>query len=167
MLDRPLFMERLRRALVRNGSDGGGLTLFAVTVDHDVVTDAHRTRAGRTEEHMVTAGRLVGCLHHTSVVGRITGDEYVVLAEGVGDIPSATELAGLMLTSVWSPDPRRASGSVTASIGIALQGSFTSAEQLLINADIAMYTARSGGGDRYQVFQEWMREPVVAGASAR
>jgi GGDEF domain-containing protein len=72
-----------------------------------------------------------------------------------------------MLTSVWSPDPRRASGSVTASIGIALQGSFTSAEQLLINADIAMYTARSGGGDRYQVFQEWMREPVVAGASAR
>jgi GGDEF domain-containing protein len=51
---------------------------------------------------------------------------------------------------------------VSASIGIALQGSRRSAEQVMIDADIAMFSARSGGGDRYQVYQEWMRETAVA-----
>jgi GGDEF domain-containing protein len=150
--------------MARNGGDGGGLALLALTVDSCTVADARVTWDRREEVQTVTAGRLVGCLHYTSVVARMAGDEYVVLAEGTGDIPSATGLADQILTSVRWPDPRRVDGSVTASIGIALQQSFTTAERLLTNADVAMYSARGGGGDRYQVFQEWMCETEVAGS---
>ena len=157
LLDRPMFFDRLQRAMVRNQGAGGGLALLVMKLDPFVVADSGSAWDRREEVHMVSAGRLIGCLHHTCVTGRIAGDEFAVLAEGICDLRRATELAEQMLMCVRWPEDR-----VSASIGIALQGSRRSAEQVMIDADIAMFSARSGGGDRYQVYQEWMRETAVA-----
>ena len=157
LLDRPTFFDRLQRAIVRNRGTGGGLALFVMKLDPFAVADSGSSGNRREEVHMVSAGRLIGCLHHTCVTGRIAGDEFAVLAEGICDLRRAIDLAEQMLMCVrWPEDP------VSVSIGIALQGSRRSAEQVMIDADIAMFSARSGGGDRYQVYQEWMRESAVA-----
>jgi GGDEF domain-containing protein len=157
LLDRPTFFDRLQRAVLRNQGAGGGLALLAMKLDPFVMADSGSTWARREEVHMISAGRLIGCLHHTCVTGRIAGDEFAVLAEGISDLRRATGMAEQMLMCVRWPEDL-----VTASIGIALQGSRRSAEQVMIDADIAMFSARSGGGDRYQVYQEWMRETAVA-----
>jgi GGDEF domain-containing protein len=125
-------------------------------LDPFAVAESGSTGDRREEVHMVSAGRLIGCLHHACVTGRIASDEFAVLAEGIGDLRRATELAEQMLMCVrWPEDP------VTASVGITVQPRPT-AEQVMIDGDIAMFSARSGGGDRYQVYQEWMRETAMA-----
>jgi GGDEF domain-containing protein len=159
LLDRPTFFDRLQRAIVRNQAAGGGFALLVMKLDPFAVAESGSTGDRREEVHMVSAGRLLGCLHHACVTGRIASDEFAVLAEGIGDLRRATELAEQMLMCVrWPEDP------VTASIGITVQPRPT-AEQVMIDGDIAMFSARSGGGDRYQVYQEWMRETAAVPAT--
>jgi GGDEF domain-containing protein len=156
LLDRPSFFDCLQRAIARNHGVGGGFALLVMKLDPFAVPESGSTGDRREEVHMVSTGRLIGCLHHACVTGRIASDEFAVLAEGIGDLRRATDLAEQMLMCVrWPEDP------VTASIGITLQPRPT-AEQVMIDGDIAMFSARSGGGDRYQVYQEWMRETAVA-----
>jgi GGDEF domain-containing protein len=156
MLDRRTFFDRLQRAIVRNRGAGGGLALLVMKLDPFAVAESGSSGDRREEVHMISAGRLIGCLHHACVTGRIASDEFAVLAEGICDLRPATRLAEQMLMCVrWPEDP------VTASIGITLQPRAT-AEQMMIDGDIAMFSARSGGGDRYQVYQEWMRETAMA-----
>ena len=163
LLDRHKFFDHLRRAIVRNEGVGGGLALLVMALDPFIVAVSSDAWDEREEVRMVTAGRLIGCLHHAYVTARITGDEFLVLAEGIGDVGNAIELSEQILMAVrWPEDLLVEEKSVTASIGIAFQGSRTTAERLLINADIAMYSARSGGGNRCQVFEEWMAGDALA-----
>ena len=71
----------------------------------------------------------------------------------------ALELAEQIVMVVrWSDFDLFEDRPVTASVGVALHQAHSSAEQLLIKADIAMYVARREGGDRMQIFEEWMRD---------
>ena len=77
-------------------------------------------------------------------------------------LSGAVEIAEQVLMAVQGPEPSVFEGeSVTASVGIALQEPGMAAEQLLINADIALYSARSAGGNRHQVFEAWMRDTAL------
>ena len=67
LLDRATFFDRLQRAMVRNRGAGGGLALLVMKLDPFVVADPGSTGDRREEVHMVSAGRLIGCLHHACV----------------------------------------------------------------------------------------------------
>jgi diguanylate cyclase (GGDEF)-like protein len=133
-----------------------------MAMDPFVVSDASDAWAIREEVLTVTAGRFLGCLHHTYVTARIAGDEFLVLTEGIRGVEGAIEIAEQILMAVRGPEPsvfeRK---SVTASVGIALQEPGVAAEHLLINADIALYSARSEGRNRYEVFEDWMRDTAL------
>jgi diguanylate cyclase (GGDEF)-like protein len=162
LLDRDTFFDHLRRAMARNEGVGGDLALLVMALDPFVVADASGAWSMHDEVCMVTAGRVIGCLHHSHVTARIAGDEYLVLAEGAGGVGGAVEVSEQILMAVRWPDPHLFEGeSVTASIGIALQESRMAAEQLLINADLAMYAAKSDGGNRYQVFEPSVRDAAM------
>jgi len=64
LLDRGLFLGQLRRAVIRNEGIRGGLALLAVTPDP--LTSEHTNGAWEMREEicLLTAGRLVGCLHY-------------------------------------------------------------------------------------------------------
>jgi diguanylate cyclase (GGDEF)-like protein len=133
-----------------------------MAMDPFVVSDSSDAWGVREEILTVTAGRFLGCLHHTFITARIAGDEFLVLTEGIRGVDGAAEVAEQILMAVRGPEPSVSEGTlVTASVGIALQETGMAAEHLLINADIALYSARNGGGNRYQVFEDWMRDTAL------
>ena len=111
---------------------------------------------------LITAGRLVGCLHYSYATTRVASGEFVVVAEGIGTLGGAVDLAEQILFAVRQPEMVRAGGQpVTASVGLAMQEPSASAEQLQNNASVAMYLARTGGGNRYQVYGDWVSQPDI------
>ena len=159
LLDRPSFFEHLQRAIDRADRLGGEIALLAMALDPFFPTAAADSWEVRQEVSIVTASRLVAFLHQSYIPARIAGDELLVLAEGVRGVDDALELAEQIVMVVrWSDVDLFEDRPVTASVGVALHQAHSSGEQLLIKADIAMYVARREGGDRMQIFEEWMRD---------
>ncbi len=159
--NRALFADRLGQALIRTARHAGSVAVLFVDLDgfksvndtfgHEagdrLLTEvAHRLHASVRIEDSV--GRAV------PTISRLGGDEFTVLLEPVlheGDAVRVAERIAHQLIQ-----PFRLAGhemSITASIGIAL-GTYgrTSAEELIRNADAAMYLAKSKGKARHEVF---------------
>jgi predicted signal transduction protein with EAL and GGDEF domain len=97
---------------------------------------------------------LRSCLREHDTVGRLGGDEFAILAEDT-DLDAARLLAERVIATLGAPFPL-VGGQVTirASVGIAAdEGHGLDEAQLLRNADIAMYAAKSRGKGTYEVFQ--------------
>ncbi len=167
LLDRPSFLEHLQRAIGRADGLGGEIALLAMALDPFFPTAGADSWEIRQEVNIVTASRLVAFLHHSYVPASLGSEEFLVLAEGVGGVDEALGLADQILTVVrWSDVHLFEDRPVTASVGVAFHQARSSAEQLLIKADIAMYVARRAGGDRTELFAEWMgakADPTTAG----
>jgi predicted signal transduction protein with EAL and GGDEF domain len=112
---------------------------------------------------MATARMLETILRPTDTVARLGGDEFVILLDDIKDVSDATRVAdrihtGLRTTSLLNGHEL----FVSASIGIVLSTSgYTSPEDILRDADIAMYRAKSQGKDRYEIFDALMRDRIM------
>lgn len=98
-----------------------------------------------------------------SVVARFGGDEFAILLREVENDEDASILADRILEKLHEPfhiEGRRM--FVTASIGIAMSSSGNTPEELLRNADTAMYHAKANGKARFEIFNQGMRERAVA-----
>ncbi|HTE70300.1 MAG TPA: EAL domain-containing protein [Actinomycetes bacterium] len=161
LANRALFNDRVRHALARARRDGGSLAVLFIDLDDfKVVNDSLGHGAGDRVLREVAA-RLRGCLREPDTVGRLGGDEFAILAEGA-DLATARALADRVLATLGAPFPL-VGGQVTvrASVGIAVDEQLGLDEaQLLRNADIAMYAAKSSGKGTYQVFQSSMLRSV-------
>jgi diguanylate cyclase (GGDEF)-like protein len=155
LLDRTDFFDQLRRAMARNEGVRDGLAILAVSLDPFILASTSDAWDRQEDIRLVSAGRLVGCLHRSSPATRISGDQFLVLAEGTGGVDGATFLAEQLLMAVRWPEMLQAEARcVTASIGVAFQEPHTSVELLQNRADMAMYSARGNGGNRYEVYLE-------------
>ena len=117
------------------------------------------------------AQRLDGCLRSTDtvarsdreVLARLGGDEFVILLDDIRDDTDASRVAERILAEL-SPAFQLAGHEITAtaSIGIALSRTdYDRAEDMLRDADTAMYHAKAAGRSRYQVFDKPMHERAV------
>ncbi len=99
-------------------------------------------------------GRLARCVRGGDLVARFGGDEFAVLLDGVGDPAGAVCVAERIRAQLQSPAVLEgAEVAITASIGIALsRRGYTSPDQMLHDADRAMYRAKAIGPGRYAVF---------------
>ncbi|MCZ7629495.1 MAG: bifunctional diguanylate cyclase/phosphodiesterase [Microthrixaceae bacterium] len=96
------------------------------------------------------------------VVGRFGGDEFVVLCEEVESLDAATAVAGRIASTLEAPF--KVDGHdihVGVSIGIAFADEAADAEEILRDADAAMYRAKSGGRGQWVVFDEELRRTAV------
>lgn len=153
LVDTATFAEQLERALVRNDDVAGGLALLALMLDPFTLAYTSGGWAEREDVTLHTAGRLVGCLHYSFPMTQVGSDEFLVLAEGVGDVTHAVRLAEQLLMAVRWPNMLGVEqASLTASIGIAFQEPGHSVGHLHSNAASAMHAARVRGGDRYHLF---------------
>jgi diguanylate cyclase (GGDEF)-like protein len=109
------------------------------------------------------AKRLKTCLRASDILARLGGDEFAILLENVQSLNEATKLAERIQQSLESPfhlGIHEVFSSV--SIGIAFSSSsINSPEELLRNADIAMYKAKALGKTRYELFDETLHIQVV------
>ncbi|MCZ2857261.1 GGDEF domain-containing protein [Blastococcus sp. VKM Ac-2987] len=144
--NRRLFLERVARAL-DDAVRGRRSVVCLVDLDgFKAVNDADGHAAG--DALLVAVGAsLGGAIRETDTVARIGGDEFAVLADVVAG-RSAPSLAERLREAVALAGARH---GVTASVGVAEIGPGDDLEDLMHRADVAMYRAKSVGGDRVSV----------------
>jgi predicted signal transduction protein with EAL and GGDEF domain len=110
-----------------------------------------------------TAKMLAGNLRPTDTVARLGGDEFVVLLEDINNISDATTLADrIQRTLSTSIQLTGHPVYITASIGIVLSVTgYQQPEDVLRDADIAMYRAKALGKNRYEIFDPAMRDRIM------
>ncbi|NMB75679.1 MAG: EAL domain-containing protein [Myxococcales bacterium] len=162
--NRALLADRLERALHR--SQRHPEAQFAVLfLDLDRFKNVNDSLGHDTGDELLrgVARRLLECARRQDTVGRLGGDEFLILQEDLRGVGDATRLAERLLHSLAEPLVIRGRPIYTsASIGIALSGAgYIRAEDLLRNADTAMYRAKAAGRGRFAVFDSGMHQRAL------
>lgn len=162
--NRTLFIDRLQNCLARTKRHDN--YMFAVLfLDLDrfkVINDGLGHLMGDRLLAEV-ANLLTSCVRPEDTVARLGGDEFTILLDGIDDVSSATRVAQRIQASLTVPFTLNGQEVyTTASIGIALSSSgYTHAEELVRDADNAMYRAKALGKARHQVFDSSMHDQAV------
>ncbi|HSC03730.1 MAG TPA: EAL domain-containing protein [Solirubrobacteraceae bacterium] len=160
--NRVLFVDRLEHALTRLGrQDSMAAILFLDLDQFKLVNDSLGHHVG---DELLTAAapRLRQALRSSDTVARFGGDEFGILLEDIASERDAIETAE-RIAAIFAR-PFVLSGSehfVTTSIGIALARGGEQADDLIRDADAAMYRAKDRGRARYEVFDEGMRGRAI------
>jgi diguanylate cyclase (GGDEF)-like protein/PAS domain S-box-containing protein len=154
--NRYLINERLEQSLRRAQRSDYRLAVLFLDVDgFKNVNDSLGHQAGDTLL-TETAARLRGALRDMDNVGRIGGDEFLVVLEDIESADGATIVAEKILGALR--EPLRLNGravTITASIGISMYPEDgDTAEALMSNADAAMYNAKEQGRDTFRFYSE-------------
>jgi diguanylate cyclase (GGDEF)-like protein len=160
--NRVLILDRIDSMLARTRRQMTAAAVLFIDLDNfKVINDTHGHNAG--DRLLVdVAARLKTAVRQGDTVGRLSGDEFVVLTEGGHGTQGATLLAERILAVLAPPFdlPGSETGlSVSASIGIA-EGDRETPEELLRDADIALYQAKSDGKGRAVLFSSAMFDAV-------
>jgi diguanylate cyclase (GGDEF)-like protein len=160
--NRALILDRIDRMMARARRDH--TVVAALFLDLDNFKDINDTLGHRSGDELLAgvSGRLAGVLREGDTVGRLGGDEFVMLVDGSSRPETAEMVARRILEALEAPF--EISGSevpltVTASIGIAT-GDRATPEELLRDADIALYQAKGDGKRRSAVFVPSMLETI-------
>jgi diguanylate cyclase (GGDEF)-like protein/PAS domain S-box-containing protein len=153
LANRSLALERLRSAIGRAERNRQHVAVLLVDLDEfKPINDVHGHAVG--DQVLVdVANRLLECARPGDIVARLAGDEFVVLCEQLQDPIHIGALADRIVESLRRPlqiGPHLL--RVSASVGVATSADHDNAEQLLANADTAMYAAKQQGRDGWRMF---------------
>ena len=164
LANRRRFIDRAEAALAGRRAPGTIAALFLDLDDFKTVNDGLGHAAG--DDLLVAVGdRLCGALREGDLAARLGGDEFGVLLVDIPDAAYAATVSDRLLSALSAPiHVGGATVTVGASIGIAVDGAaMTSVDDLLGEADIAMYQAKALGKGRHQVFAGVEPEGAEAG----
>jgi diguanylate cyclase (GGDEF)-like protein len=161
--NRTLILDRVEQMLARAARNQSPVAALFVDLDNFKGINDSLGHGVGDELLCAVAERLRGVVRHVDALGRLGGDEFVVIAEELSMDAGPELVAERLLDALAHPFKLGPDGktrlTVTASIGIAA-GQRTSAEDLLRDADIAMYQAKWDGKSRYAVFETAMQDTV-------
>jgi diguanylate cyclase (GGDEF)-like protein len=161
--NRTLILDRVEQMLARSARKQTPVAALFVDLDNfKSINDTLGHAVGDELLQAVTA-RLGGVIRDADALGRLGGDEFVVISEELSMSVGPELIAERLLDALKHPFDLGADKAtrvtVTASIGIAV-GERISAEELLRDADIAMYRAKWDGRNRYVVFETGMQDTI-------
>jgi len=159
MANRLLFGSRVEQALAQSGHHVG--VLFIDIDDFKTVNDSLGHAAG-DELLRAIADRIGQCLRPGDVAARLGGDEFAVLLIGIDEPSRAVRIAERVIEALREPFIIATEEVLThASIGIATAiDTVCDGQELLQNADLALYTAKSSGKSRWELFEPAMYAAV-------
>jgi diguanylate cyclase (GGDEF)-like protein len=161
--NRTLILDRVKQMLARSVRNQTPVAALFIDLDNfKSINDTLGHGVGDELLQAVTA-RLGGVIRDADALGRLGGDEFVVISEELSLSVGPELIAERLLDALKHPFDLGADKAtrvtVTASIGIAV-GERISAEELLRDADIAMYRAKWDGRNRYVVFETGMQDTI-------
>lgn len=163
LANRTLIDDRLTHALDQCGRRTRGVTLLFVDLDQFKVINDSLGHGVGDMVLVIVAERLSGVVRRGDTAGRFGGDEFVLVCDDRVDEQDATALAKRVAAALALPFYVAGKQlTITASVGIAIAtGPDVRAEDLLRDADAAMYRAKELGRARHAFFDEGMRHRAV------
>jgi diguanylate cyclase (GGDEF)-like protein/PAS domain S-box-containing protein len=163
--NRALFLDRLGQAIERaKRQQGYQFAVLFLDLDRfKVVNDSLGHKVG-DQLLVAIARRLERCIKFGDTMARLGEDEFTILIEDIKDVSDATRLADRIHLDLQSPfNVNGQDVFTTASIGIALNDpKYDRPEDVLRNADTAMYRAKTLGRARHELFDTTMHDRAVA-----
>jgi diguanylate cyclase (GGDEF)-like protein/PAS domain S-box-containing protein len=156
LANRRLLVEQLDQALQRSALNGQAHALIFVDVDRFKSINDSLGHVTGDEFLVAIAARLKGVVGAGGLLARFGGDEFVVLLQDVAGVAQAVVAARRICTAVERPMvlPNGYEMVATVSVGIALTEPGATADDVLRDADVAMYEAKTRGGGVYRVFDQ-------------
>src|SRR3954467_4172128 len=162
--NRPLFLDRVRHAVDTAGRTRDWPAVLYMDLDGFKPVNAPCAREAGDALLRPVADRLRGCLRPADTAARLGGDEFVVLLNGPIDRFGIARVVERIRTQLDVPI-LLGEGVVTtvgASIGVALgDADIADADNLVRNADIAMYAAKRQGGNDFMMYEPGLGETTV------
>jgi diguanylate cyclase (GGDEF)-like protein/PAS domain S-box-containing protein len=157
LANRTLLLDRLSQALGRSKRTGTRCALLFIDLDHFKNVNDSLGHDSGDKLLVAVARQLERVLRPGDTLARIGGDEFVILAEQIADTPTAegiAERAGQVVAEPVLVDGRMISAA--CSIGITLSNG-ARPDELLQQADTALYRAKARGRSRWELYDQAMR----------
>ncbi|MGI9603568.1 MAG: putative bifunctional diguanylate cyclase/phosphodiesterase [Acidimicrobiales bacterium] len=153
LANRAVLLRETERALKRTGP-GRTAVLYCDLDGFKAVNDAHGHRAG--DRLLVDAAtRLRAVVGTRGLLARVGGDEFVALLPEINTVEAATAVADEILEAVAAPFHHEPTSMfLSVSVGIALGGVGSTAEDLVRDSDLALYRAKAAGRARWELFDD-------------
>jgi len=164
LANRQLILDRAEQMISRSRRTFDPIAAFFIDLDN--FKDANDSLGHEAGDRLLqaVAARFESILRSSDTVGRLGGDEFVILAEGLSIADGPEALADRIREVLREPFSIEGFDGiqvrVTASIGVAM-GDRTTAQELLRDADIALYRCKAAGRDQSIVFEPAMQEAVT------
>ncbi len=163
--NRTLLLDRLGEALKRADRERTRVAVLFLDLDNlKVLNDSSGHSAG--DELLRAIGpRMRGELRASDTIARFGGDEFAILCEDIADADHAGRIAQRLLQSFEDPflvGGEERFGSVSIGVVVTEPGSDREPEQLLSDADAAMYRAKERGRGRFEMFDAGLRARITA-----
>ena len=164
LANRALFRDRVEHALSLAARRGASVAVLFLDLDDFKRVNDSLGHAAGDQLLVEVAARLLNATRGCDTVARLGGDEFAVLLEQTASDADATIVADRVVQTMTTPIVLDgAEVLVRASVGIARARPEDGAEELLRNADLAMYRAKQGGKGRHELFDPAMHAAVAEG----
>jgi diguanylate cyclase (GGDEF)-like protein/PAS domain S-box-containing protein len=162
--NRLLLMDRARQAVARLRRSNGPIALLFIDLDRFKAINDNLGHAVGDHLLISVAERLAEMLRDSDTVARLGGDEFVILAEDLDSDAEALAVAERVLHALEEPfQVGSAEVSMLASVGVSISHDpEAEPEDLLREADVAMYRAKGAGGHNLELFNEDLRREASA-----
>jgi diguanylate cyclase (GGDEF)-like protein/PAS domain S-box-containing protein len=162
--NRLLLMDRARQAVARLRRSNGPIALLFIDLDRFKAINDNLGHAVGDHLLISVAERLEEMLRDSDTVARLGGDEFVILAEDLDSDAEALAVAERVLHALEEPFVvGSAEVSMLASVGVSItHDPEAEPEDLLREADVAMYRAKGSGGHNLELFNEDLRREASA-----
>ncbi|HET9187742.1 MAG TPA: bifunctional diguanylate cyclase/phosphodiesterase, partial [Acidothermaceae bacterium] len=159
---RALLHDRVGHALAGTPRTGDTVAVFFCDLDgFKAVNDGLGHQAG-DDVLVLVANRLRGIVRLGDTVARLGGDEFAILVDDIESADAATALATRIVSVLREPATMEGQHvALSASVGVAFGDHTVGVEQILSDADTAMYEAKASGKDRFSIFEPRMRSRLL------
>jgi diguanylate cyclase (GGDEF)-like protein/PAS domain S-box-containing protein len=162
LANKALFTDRLNQAVARMDRTRKPIAVMFLDLDNFKTVNDSLGHSVGDELLRAVAEVLQGCIRQADTAARLGGDEFAVLIEYIEGHSDIVKLAERILTALRRPVTLDSTEVVaTASVGITFGVPGSTGEQLLRNADLAMYMAKEHGKNCYEEYRDQMHTAIV------
>lgn len=162
LANRSLFLYQVGHALARGARKNSPVTVLFLDLDNFKTVNDSLGHAAGDRLLVDAARRLASCVRASDLIARLGGDEFAVLVEDAASVEEVLVVASRIGTALSRPFMLGGKEVfVSASIGIARSSQGESSDDLVRNADVAMYVAKTRGKGQHVLFEQEMHDAAV------